>query len=116
MNRLSRRVVMIWSTALIIIGVNLTAIANQVWAGPGQIISGPGQGGKVSTLKLSVSDNRNQVTFLEGSPLNGQTIPLSNGVGQSGNLRYEFVWERNRLQVTFYDADQIILYQLRSRS
>lgn len=96
-----------------IIGLNLAAIADQLWAGRGQIISGPGQGGEVSTLKLSVSDNRNQVTFLEGSPLNGQTVPLSRGVGKVGNLRYEFVWQKKKLQVTFYDADQIILYQLR---
>jgi hypothetical protein len=113
MNRLIHRIFLVCSTALIIIGLNLAAIANQLWAGPGQIISGPGQGGKVSRLKLSTSDNRDQVTFLEGSPLNGQTVSISNGVGQSGDLRYEFVWDKNRLQVTFYDADQVILYRLR---
>jgi hypothetical protein len=114
MNRLTRRIFITCSAALLIIGSNLAAIADQLWTGAGQIISGPGQGGQVSTLKLNVSDNRNQVTFLEGSPLNGQTVSLSNGVGQSGNLRYEFVWDGNRLQVTLYDADQVILYRLRS--
>lgn len=97
---------------LLTLGLGSPTMAQQVWGGSGQILSGQGQG---ATVQLTVEMDQGQIRTQSGPPLNA---PFSGGSQaiQTEDGMWQIQQYGNQLSVTLHRGDQVIRYQLLPQS
>ncbi|GEM_PF-4712624 len=102
-----QQTITVFQAASMVCCLSSQAIAGQIWAGAGQIISGSGQGASV-TLTLDI--NGNQATIVNG-PSSGSIVSLNGGITAAG--QWVFRGSDSELQVTLYtNSQQTVFYKL----